>query len=107
MANTLIVYETNEGHTANIAMFIADINRENGHMAEVIDVKHIPFNFSLDKFDSFIFGASIHLNHFPSEIKSFISTYHSVIENRPTAFFSVSLTEATPGPMAKVKLENN
>lgn len=106
MANTLVVYETSEGHTANIARFIAEINREKGHKVEIIDVKHIPFNFTLDKFDSFIFGASVHVNHLPGEIKSFIYNNRSLIKNHPSAFFAVSLTEATHGVEARAKVEN-
>jgi menaquinone-dependent protoporphyrinogen oxidase len=106
MAKTLIVYETSEGQTANIARFIAEIIRENGHQVEVLDVKHIPFTFGLDKFDSFIFGGSVHVNHLPGELKSFIYLHQSLIRPRPSALFSVSLTEAAHGVEARTKIEN-
>ena len=106
MANTLVVYETSEGHTASIAKFIAAILRDSGNQVEVIDVKRIPFNFALDGFDSFIFGASIHVNHLPGELKSFIFLNQSLIRNRPSALFTVSLTEATHGVEARTKVEH-
>ena len=106
MSNILIVYETGEGHTADIARRIAEVAQEQGHKAETLDVKHIPFNYSLDKFDAFILGASIHLGKYPVEIKSFIRTYRDYIDKYPSAFFSVSLTAAAPGPAAKSQVEN-
>ncbi len=105
MSNILIVYETAEGHTADIAHRIAEVTQEKGHNVETIDVKHIPFNYSLDTFDAFIFGASIHMSHYPAEIKSFIATNQGYFENYPSAFFSVCLTAAKSGSEAKTQVE--
>ena len=105
MSNILIAYETGEGHTADIAHRIAEVAQAKGHTVETIDVKHIPFNYSLDKFDAFIFGASIHLGKYPVEIKSFIRTYKDFIEKYPSAFFSVCLTAANPDAEAKNQVE--
>lgn len=106
MANILVAFETGEGHTAAIARHIAKVMGEKGYQAEIIDVKHIPFNFLPDKFDAFIFGASIHMNHYPSEIKTFIKTYQYQFENCPSAFFSVCFSAAVSDIEAKARVEH-
>jgi menaquinone-dependent protoporphyrinogen oxidase len=105
MGKVLILYGSSEGQTAKIAHHIAGVIREEGYTVDVVDGRTLPAHFSLEPYTAAIIGASIHVGDYQKYIRAFIQRHHEALERIPTAFFSVSLTEAYPDPAEKVPLE--
>lgn len=95
MAKILIVYGTKEGQTQKIANRIADVVRTQGYDVLVTNASEIHSDFDINDYSSVIVGASIHLQSYASSVRHFIQRYKSDLERLPSAFFSVSLTDAT------------
>jgi menaquinone-dependent protoporphyrinogen oxidase len=90
MAKVLISYGTTEGQTAKIAAVIAELMRDKGHNAEVVDIASLS-DPQLDGYDAVIFGASIHMGRHDKRILEFVRKNRSTLARLPSAFFSVSL----------------
>jgi menaquinone-dependent protoporphyrinogen oxidase len=87
----LIAYGTNEGQTAKIAEYLADILRGNGCVADPVDLKRSPAPH-LENYDAVIVGASIHMGKHQRAVRDFVKQNRPALEPLPTAFFSVSLS---------------
>lgn len=88
---TLILYFTTDGQTKRIAQAIA---REIQHEVELISLKQqaVDFTEKLVTADQIVVGASIRYGHFDQRVYKFIEQYHSLLNQKPSAFFSVNLT---------------
>ena len=106
MSNIVIIYGSSEGQTAKIVDRIAGVIREKGHTVEVIDGRALPAYFTLEPYTAAIIGASIHAGGYQKYIRTFVQRYHDALEGMPSAFFSVSLTEASSHPEEKAPLED-
>jgi menaquinone-dependent protoporphyrinogen oxidase len=96
MSTILIVYGTTEGHTAMVSEHIADVLKQSGHLVEVLD-SHMPSgDLDLGRYDGAIVGASIHAGRHDQQVRDFVKANLSFLERVPSAFFSVSLTAASP-----------
>lgn len=104
MDKIVIVYGSSEGQTAKIANALARVISEKGYVAEVIDGHHLPAHFSLEPYRAAMIGASMHAGGYQASIRRFTQQYRQALSHMPTAFFSVSLTEAYPHPEEKVRL---
>ena len=72
MAKVLIVYATRTGETQTIADLIAEGIRFSGHEAEVVSVKEIKNEATLDGFDGYVFGSSTYHGEMLQGMKTFL-----------------------------------
>lgn len=91
MATISICYGTTDGQTADVADFIADVVRDLGHQALVVDLKK-PTVDALAGVDAVLVGASIHVNKHEPYVTDFVRANLDVLRGLPSAFFSVSLS---------------
>ncbi len=96
MAKILIVYGTTEGHTAKIARHIAQLATGRGHAVEVVDGRRAPQGIAPGAFDAVMVGASIHFGAHPRCVRAFVRAHRPLLEQLPSAFFSVSLAARGP-----------
>ena len=90
--NVLIVYGTTEGQTRKIAERTAAHIRERGHQVELRDsAAHMP-DSDLDTFRAFIVAASVHQERHQDTVINFVIAHHELLNIRPSAFISVSLS---------------
>src|SRR5262245_30783851 len=94
MKPILILYATREGHTRRIAEHIASSIRARGCDAAAADVAHLPDGFSLDDYSAAFVAASVHAHQHEKEMTQFVKSHLDRLNTIPTAFLSVSLSEA-------------
>lgn len=92
----LIIYGTRFGQTAKIAEWMAGVLRERGYDVIVTDAAHLPADFDVDQADGIIIGASVILGRHEAVIRRFILRHLATLTRRPTGFFSVSGSAASP-----------
>jgi menaquinone-dependent protoporphyrinogen oxidase len=95
MANVLIVYVTRLGQTQRIAARMAQALRAWGHAVEMIDAEQPYGGLKLDRFYRFIVGAPILAGGYPRGVARFVRKHRALLEQMPTAFFSVGLAIAS------------
>lgn len=100
----LVVYGTSRGQTAKIAWHIAQTLREHGDEVDVVDGRTIPPNPALAGYGAVIVGASVRAGRFQRSIRAFVRAHRAQLERIPSAFFSVSLSEADPDPTIHARL---
>ncbi len=100
----LVVYGTTEGQTAKIATQIARTIREHGIDADVMDGRSVPADLTLTQYDGVIVGASLHYHKFQRYIQNFVKAHRDQLRRMPSAFFSVSITEAYKDPKGREEL---
>jgi menaquinone-dependent protoporphyrinogen oxidase len=94
MEPILVLYATREGHTRRIAGYLAASLTVRGFAPEVVDAAHLPAGFSLRRYAGAILGASVHRGKHEAEIANFVKRHRDELAAIPTAFLSVSLSEA-------------
>jgi menaquinone-dependent protoporphyrinogen oxidase len=94
MADVLLLYASTHGHTAKIAARIADGLRAEG--VQDVDVRDAADAGGLDaaSYDGVIAGGSLHAGHHQHELAEWVKAHRAALADRPSAFFSVSLTAA-------------
>lgn len=92
MATIAICYGTTDGQTADIAAFIAEVVREHGYQASVVDLNGSPNRDVLAGAAAVVVAASIHVNRHDSDVVAFVRANSAVLAPLPTAFVSVSLS---------------
>jgi len=95
MKPVLVLYATREGHTQRIAQRVADDVAARGVRADLIDAAHFPEGLTLENYSAAIVAASIHREHHEKEVVEFVKKRVHQLEQIPTAFLSVSLSEAS------------
>ena len=98
MCKFLIVYGTKESQTAKIAERIGEVMRQNGCHADIRDANQIGADFPVEGYTGILVGASIHMGRWSSAACRFVRRYKSHLETVPSAFFSVSLSDASTTP---------
>lgn len=95
MKPVLILYATREGHTLRIADHISDMLRSRRVLVRQHDVgcARMPINFR--EYGAVIVAASVHGGRHEREMLAFVKEHRAELERVPTAFLSVSLSEAT------------
>lgn len=88
-----IVYASTHGHTGKIAARIADIMR-----AEALDVEVAEIGETADHLirdcDAVLVAGSVHRGSHQPELVGFVKRHRHLLQERPSAFVSVSLTAA-------------
>lgn len=100
MPKFLIVYGTKEGQTCKIAEHLKSHILKKGHQTDLSNADHFPPKFSFQDYSGILIGASIHAGSFSPAAKTFITSHKSTLDSIPSAFYSVSLSDA------KAKLED-
>jgi menaquinone-dependent protoporphyrinogen oxidase len=95
--NVLIVYGTTEGQTRKIAEWTANHIRKGGHQAELRDSAALVTGLNLETYDAVIIAASIHQEYHQETITNFVIAHLEVLDTKPSAFISVSLSAVLEG----------
>jgi menaquinone-dependent protoporphyrinogen oxidase len=95
--NVLIVYGTTEGQTRKIAAWTAAHLRERGRQVELRDSAALESDLKLGAFDAFIVAASVHQERHQDTIIDFVFAHHELLNTKPSAFISVSLSAVLEG----------
>ena len=92
MAQVLILYATTEGHTARVAVRMAQGLRAQGHKVEArrAEPSAIPPDF--ERYDGVILGASVHYGRHPARLRTLVRAQRAALAGRAGAFFSVCLS---------------
>jgi menaquinone-dependent protoporphyrinogen oxidase len=106
MARILIVYGTTEGHTALIAERIGGAIRSAGQEVELHDAKDIRKQKLTGAFDGVIVGGSIHAGDYQGNLREFVKGNRALLEDVPSAFFTVSLSAADPDEEARADIQS-
>jgi menaquinone-dependent protoporphyrinogen oxidase len=101
MARVAVVYGTTEGQTATIAERIAGHLADTGYDPPLVHVNHLPPGFDLDAYDGAVVGASVHAGRHQRYVERFVRDHVSTLNDRPSGFFSVSLTAAAETPESR------
>ncbi len=88
--NVLIAYGTTEGQTRKIGEWAAKHVRDRGHVVELYDSAES--HLDLDAFEAFVIAASVHQEQHQKAIKNFATAHRELLNKRPSAFISVSLS---------------
>lgn len=94
MKKITLFYATREGHTRRIVEHVAAALRARGFEADVLNVAELPDGGEPVGLDAAIVAASIHIGKHEREMVQFVRARRPMLERIPTAFLSVSLTEA-------------
>lgn len=94
MKSILIVFATREGHTRMIAGHVAATLRANGADVLVRDAANVYEPFSLGHYAAVIIAGSVHVTRHERELVRFVRLHRDELRAKPTAFISVSLSEA-------------
>ncbi len=94
MKPVLVIYATREGHTRKIAERVGDDVAARGVRTDVVDAAHFPKGLSLEHYSAAIVAASVHGERHEREVVEFVKKRVHELERIPTAFLSVSLSEA-------------
>lgn len=92
----LILYGTSYGQTAKIARRIANTFTEWGEAVTRVSAGELRAPIDLRAYDGVIVGASVIRGRHQRAVQAFARQNASVLNNMPTAFFSVSGSAASP-----------
>ena len=95
-ARALVIYASTHGHTAKIAAAIAQAMRTQDLEVDLRDAATAT-NADPFRYDVVVVGASLHREHHQHEIADWVTAHRVGLEQRPSVFFSVSLSAADPG----------
>lgn len=97
MSDILIVFGSTEGQTEKIMAHIAQHLREEGHVVDLFSTQDIVEPLDLESYDGVIVASSIHVGSHHQGIVDFVDYHQEVLQRRPSAFISVSMTAASEG----------
>jgi menaquinone-dependent protoporphyrinogen oxidase len=95
--NVLIVYGTTEGQTRKIAEWTATRIGELGHQSELLDSAAPVSDLDFAAYDAFVVAASVHQECHQEAITSLVTAHREVLDTKPSAFISVSLSAVLEG----------
>lgn len=96
MSRFLFLYSSVDGHTLEICRRLGRIVEGAGHEA-ALEVLGEPAGIELAAFDRIVVGASVRYGRHRPQVAAFMRAQRSVLEARPSAFFSVSIVARKPG----------
>jgi menaquinone-dependent protoporphyrinogen oxidase len=88
----LIIYGTSEGQTRKIARFMEEVLQEEQHKVVIADASDEPP--APTNFDMVLIGSSVHMHKYHSAVKNYILEHVEALNQKNSAFFSVSLSMA-------------
>ena len=94
MSRILLLYSSFYGHTRKIAEFI---QADAATRSDVVEVRPLAQGAAdAAAFDAIVVGSSIRHGKHHAEVMDFVRSQQTVLESRPSAFFSVSLIARKP-----------
>ena len=88
---TLVLYATEEGQTEKIAHRILDGLAQHNIPSDLHNIADESVTPALDAYDAVVIGSPMHFSHYDSQLADYLTEYQSVLNEIPSAFFSVSL----------------
>ena len=95
MAKILIIYSTTDGHTREICSYLMQEVKEHGNQVTVVSINDTQ-TIDLKSFDKIVIGASIRYGKHNKKVYEFIKKNSPVLEEKPSAFFSVNVVARKP-----------
>ena len=92
----LLVYGTTEGHTRNVCQFIKGVVDEHGAECTLADAAREPPEPA--EFDVCFVAASLHVGNYQASVIDYVRRHHALLNGKPSAFLSVSLSAAGESP---------
>jgi menaquinone-dependent protoporphyrinogen oxidase len=92
--SVLIAFATRHGNATQIARRLADSIQQRGFAAELLDAAGVPKGFSFSNYAAAMIVASVHLGRHEPEMKRFVKARVAELSAIPSAFLSVSLSQA-------------
>lgn len=90
----LVAYSSKHGHTQAIADRIGEVLADAGHTVHVRDVGTLPRKFVIDDYDAVVLGSPVYAGKHMASLRRFVIERRAILQQRPSAFFSCSLTSA-------------
>lgn len=106
MPRILFLYHTIEGQTASIAERMTRTLQNQGHNVDLVRVDNLQGDLDPVAYDGVMVAASIHYERHPRHLRKLIRKHLESIAERPSAFFSVSLSAGGPNPNLKEAQRN-
>ena len=103
MANIIIIYATTDGQTRKICQRLQEVIEQQTHHVTLVPIQDAP-RIDVAAFDKIVIGASIRYGKHSPLIADFIKKNKSLLDSRPSAFFSVNVVARKP---EKSKPEQN
>jgi menaquinone-dependent protoporphyrinogen oxidase len=103
MPGVLVVYASRHGHTHTVADRIGARLARRGRTVRIVDLEHEPAPEAADA-DAIVVGASLHAGQHQHAVKDWVRAHRALLDERPSAFFSVSLTAAEDTAQAHEQL---
>jgi menaquinone-dependent protoporphyrinogen oxidase len=91
----LLVYATTDGHTLQICERLKFLMTALGSRVTLVPIEQADA-LNLANFERIVIGASIRYGHHQPQVATFIAKHQSVLESRPSAFFSVNIVARKP-----------
>jgi menaquinone-dependent protoporphyrinogen oxidase len=103
MRRVLVLFASHHGQTRAIAFQIAELLRARGqhvHLRHIADEQPDPAHF-----DAVVVGSPIQISKHDRRIGAWLAQHAEVLNQRPSAFFSVSMSAASTRPEIRTKLD--
>lgn len=100
-----VFFATRQGHTQRIAERIAADLLVHGFDVDLLAVRR-PLPYSLKNYSAAILAASVHAGSHEKEMVQFVKEHRPELERIPTAFLSVTLSEAGAEMAGKTPVEH-
>ena len=91
----LIAYATTDGHTRKICERLKQVMLGLGHQVTLVLLSEADA-LDLQGFDRVVIGASIRYGHHQPIVAEFVARHQALLEERPSAFFSVNIVARKP-----------
>jgi len=101
MKKIAIVVATQYGQTTKIAERIAAVLRGRGHSVRTFTLIKRKDIERFDEFDAVVVGGPVYAGKFPGPLMKWTKKHADQLQQKPTAFFSVSLNAADKRPAAR------
>jgi menaquinone-dependent protoporphyrinogen oxidase len=93
--NVLVLYSTTDGHTRRICERLQRVIEGQGHRVALVDIEH-EAEVDLRQYDKLVIGARIRYGRHSPRVADFINLHRRVLEEKPSAFFSVNIVARKP-----------
>lgn len=94
----LVIHASSEGHTKNIAEYIAQQLSDENHEITLLSGQELGSDTTLESFDGIVIGASVHMGKHPEFLKKYVKQHINMLQGKTTAFFSVCMMARNPLP---------
>ena len=105
MTRILVLYGTTDGHTAKIARFLRTVLQTRGAAVDLVEAGREQRAPRMPEYDGVVVAASLHAGGYQRAVQEWVRTEALALNEKPTAFLSVSLGVLQNKPEVQVDLE--